>query len=1071
MFRTPAGHVWHPRLGHRHLHHKGPVGRKPGLGQPVSLHLSFSPALDYAAPAWRPGEDVSSAGWPKSSESSQISLRFLSDAVGHEVQQKQVVSFGPYQFEPHNAQLRRGKRVLPLTRKACEVLQYLVAHSGQLVTKDALFQAVWPETVVSEGVLTNCIAELRQALGDDAKRPRCIATVHRRGYRFLAPLHPQAPTPSPASQAPDLASAPAPSPLAADQPVSHPAPLPLVGREAELAHLHRLYMDTLHGQRRVVFVTGEAGIGKTALVETFVRGLSHELGLWIGHGQCIEQYGAGEAYLPLLEALGRLCRGPRGERLVALLVQYAPSWVVQLPALLSASALADLQHTLVGTTRARMLRELSVALDVVSAVHPLVLVLEDLHWSDPSTVEALAMLARRREPARLLVVSTYRAAEAVVRDHSLTTVKHELLARGQGVEVALSYLSPAAVHAYVAARIKDQGAAAALAPVVSRRTDGHPFFMVQVTDSLMQAGEPLLATPAALVALEQALPQGLRELIEAQLGRLTAEEQQVLEVGSVAGMEFAVASVAAGFQRSDVTIEAVCARLARRGQFLEERELETWPDGTVSGRYGFRHALYQDVLYQRLGRGWQARLHRQIGEWQEQAYGERAREVAAELAVHFERGRDYQRAVQYLQQAAENAARRNAHHEVIALVTKGLELLATLPETPARAQQELDFQLALGPALIATKGSAAPEVEQIYTRAQALCAQVGDTPQLFPALRGLWHFYFNRGALPMAWELGEQLLRLAQRTADPTHRLEAPYALGSTLFYLGDYAAARTQCEQGIARIDPTALPAQALYQGTAPGVGCLVIAAHTLWCLGYPAQALRRGQEALARARVLAHPYSLALAQYYAARLHHRRRDVPAVQAQAETMLTLATAQGFPLWAELGTFWQGWALAMQGEGGAGLARMHQSMAAILAIGVTLVRPVCLVLLAEAMGHTGQVAEGLRLLAEALAMFEASGHGDLLAEAYRLQGVLLLQQAVPETAQAEACFQQALTIARRQQAQSWELRAAMSLARLWQCQGKRSTAYELLAPIYHWFTEGFDTADLQEAQALLEELS
>ena len=220
-----------------------------------------------------------------------------------------------------------------------------------------------------------------------------------RGIGFSPP---PAPAPSPASQAPDLSFAPGLSP---------PLPPCLVGREADLARLHRLYTQALHGQRHVVFVTGEAGIGKTALVETFVQGLSHDPGLWIGHGQCIEQYGAGEAYLPLLEALDRLCRGPGGERLVALLAQYAPSWVVQLPALLSAGTLADLQHALVGTTRERMLRELSVALDVVSAVHPLVLVLEDLHWSDPSTVEALAMLARRREPARLLVVGTYRAAE------------------------------------------------------------------------------------------------------------------------------------------------------------------------------------------------------------------------------------------------------------------------------------------------------------------------------------------------------------------------------------------------------------------------------------------------------------------------------------------------------------------------------------------------------------------------------------------------------------------------------------------------------------------------------------
>ena len=291
------------------------------------------------------------------------------------------------------------------------------------------------------------------------------------------------------------------------------------------------------------------------------------------------------------------------------------------------------------------------------------------------------------------------------------------------------------------------------------------------------------------------------------------------------------------------------------------------------------------------------------------------------------------------------------------------------------------------------------------------------------------------------------------------------------MFFLGDYAAARAHCEQGIAHIDPVAQQAQALFQGPAPGVGCLAIAAHTLWCLGYPAQALRLGQEALAQAQALAHPYSLAFSRYYSALLHHRHRDAPAVQAQAEALLPLATAQGFQLWAELGTFCRGWALAMQGEGEAGLAQMHQGMAAVLAIRVTVLRPVCLVLRAEAAEHTGQIAEGLRLLAEALTAFEAGGQGDLLAEAYRLQGVLLLQQAVPDTAQAEACFHQALAIARHQQARSWELRAAMSLSRLWQQQGKPAAARELLEPIYDWFTEGLETADLQKARALLEALA
>src|SRR5215813_11338781 len=342
---------------------------------------------------------------------------------------------------------------------------------------------------------------------------------------------------------------------------------------------------------------------------------------------------------------------------------------------------------------------------------------------------------------------------------------------------------------------------------------------------------------------------------------------------------------------------------------------------------------------------------------------------------------------------------------------------------------------------------------------------------LLPTLWGLWRLSQSRGALPTARELAEQLVREAARTGDLTHRVQAHDALGATLFQLGAYAAARRQFAQALALCDPTTQRAQALHNVAAPGVRCLVIGANALWCLGFPTQAVQRCQEALALAQELAHPYSLVVAQHFAAFLHCHRREVPAVRAQAETLLALATAQGFPLYAGYGHGWQGWARAMQGTGAAGLAEMHQGLTLVVAAGQELARPLWLVRRGEAAGHVGQVAAGRRLLAEALAAFAASGRGDLLAEAHRLQGELWLRQIPPDTAQADTCFQQALAIARQQQARSWELRAALSLSRLWQQQGKCTEAYELLTPVYSWFTEGFDTADLQDAKALLEELA
>jgi predicted ATPase len=486
--------------------------------------------------------------------------------------------------------------------------------------------------------------------------------------------------------------------------------------------------------------------------------------------------------------------------------------------------------------------------------------------------------------------------------------------------------------------------------------------------------------------------------------------------------------------------------------------------------YLFKHALIQDAAYTSLLKGVRQQVHQQAAQVLEAQFPEAVATQPELVTRHYTEAGRTEQAIPYWQRAGQQALQRSANLEAVRHLTTALELLATLPETPALAQQELDLLLALGTAWQASKGAAAPEVEQTYARARALCAQVGDTPQLFPTLWGLSRFYRNQGALPMALELGEQLVQLAERAADPTHRLEAHEGLGTTLFYLGDYAAARTHLEQGVALIDPTTQGAQALRQGLASGVRCLFMAANTLWCLGYPAQAMRRSEEALALAQELAHPYSLAAVQFWAALLYARRWEVPAVQVRADALLTLATAHGLPLHVGTGTCWRGWALAMQGQGEVGLAELGQGLAVVMATGAALWRPLCLILLAEAAGSMGQVEEGLRLLAEALTVLEAIGRGDLLAQAYRLQGKLLLCQPVPDAPQAGACFQQTLAIAQRQQAKSWELRAAMSLSRLWQQQGKRTAACDLLAPIYGWFTEGFDTADLREAEGLLAEL-
>jgi predicted ATPase len=757
---------------------------------------------------------------------------------------------------------------------------------------------------------------------------------------------------------------------------------------------------------------------------------------------------------------------------MALLHQYAPSWLLHLPALIPVAEREALYRRAGGATRERMLRELAEAVEALTTTRPLVLVLEDLHWSDDATLDWLVYMARRREPARLVILGTYRPVEAAVQAHPVRRVRHQLQVHGQCVGMELASLSDGAVATYLAQRLPGARLPEGFARVLHQRTSGNPLFLGTMVDALVQQG--LLCVSATgwacvgdLTTVAVSLPETLRQLLERQVEQLAVEEQRLLEAASVAGAEFAVAAVAAAMHWSVEDVEERCAALARHGQFVRVCGTDAWPDGTVATRYGFLHALYREVFYERVPVGRRVRWHQQIGHRLEAGYEPQARALAAELAEHFVRGYDTVRAVRYLHAAGEQAVQRSAHQEALLHLTRGLALLHGLPETPARIQQELDLQLALGPALIATRGQASAEVEQAYVRAQALCHWLGKTPQIFPTLRGLWRCSLNRGALLTARELGEQCLLLAQHTAAPTPHLEAHEALGTVLFFLGEYAAAHRHLAQGLALIDRTTQRAEALRQSVAPGVWGLAVAANTLWCLGYPAQARRRCQEALVLAQEINHPYSLAVAQHFGLLLLQRRREVAAVQTQAAALLSLATSHGFPLFTGFGTYWHGWALAMQSQGEKGLPQIHQGMTTIVATGQTLTQPLCLATLAEAAGHVGPVDEGLHLLAKALSAFESTGRGDMMAEAYRLQGELLLRQAVPDAAQAETSFQQALAIAHRQQAKSWELRAAVSLSRLWQQQGKQDEAQQLLAPLYSWFTEGLDTADLQEAKALL----
>jgi predicted ATPase/DNA-binding winged helix-turn-helix (wHTH) protein len=981
--------------------------------------------------------------------------------------------FGDYELDTRLYELRHGGRPCKLEPQVFNVLAYLLQHHDRVVTKDELLEQLWPNQFISEVTLNHRIMAARKVIGDSGRAQRCIKTVHGRGYRFIAEV-----TLSEQSHAAPMRSAR--TPTTADtsaRPAALPQrpPWPFVARETELRQMQQCLTTAFSGMRQVAFIIGEAGIGKTTLVDTFVAQVLPADVVWIGRGQCIEQYGAGEAYLPLLEALGQLGRGPDGPGLVELLRQQAPHWLLQMPALLSSAEQEAIQRRCADTTRARMLRELAEAIETLTTERLLVLVLEDLHWSDDATLDWLALVARRRGVARLLVLGTYRPADALTRVHPVHTVVQELQRQGQATVLSLTYLAETDVAAYLAQRFGTVRFPAELVSLLHQHTTGNPFFLVTAVEELI--GQQVLVPLAEGWTLSGKLgtvgiPESVRQLIEQQLARLSTEAGEILVAASVAGREFAAAAVAASLGQTTEQIEACCDMLARRGQFIRPQGVTIWPDGTVTARYGFIHDLYHEVLYTRIPASRLVRWHRQIGARLEAGYGPRAREMAAELAMHFARGRDAPRAVVYLHHAADKALRRYANREAIDHLTQALAWLKTLPHAPEHLQQELALLTALGPALVAVQGYGSLDVEHTYLRARELCQQTGDALQLSQVLWGLATCYLVRAEHQTARDLGEQLLALAQRQQDTGLLCVGHFALGAALYCLGAFAPAHEHLAQSIALDDPQQSQTHPFLFGMDVGVFCRSWAAHALWHLGYPDQARMMSDTALARARVLAHPFSLALALNYAAICHQFCREERATSERAAAATVLCREHGFGYYLAWGPILQGWVGVAQGQGEAGITQMQDGLAAFQATGGKVRLPYYLALLAEACRHTGQNAAGLTLIADALAQAAATGEGWWQAELYRLQGELLVHEGGTHAVrEAEECVRLALTVARRQQAKSLELRVAMSLARLWQRQGRRSAAYGLLAPMYNWFTEGFDTPDLQEAKALLEELA
>jgi len=847
----------------------------------------------------------------------------------------------------------------------------------------------------------------------------------------------------------------------------------LVGREEEVGLLRRRWEQSKEGLGQVVLLSGEAGIGKSSLLAT-VRTQVVDEGYTRIAFRCSPYY-TNSALFPVITHLEHKFGFNRDDspadkldklEQVLRTTSLSLDEVVPPLATLLSVPLDDRYPALALSPQQQRQQTLDTLVGWLLAEadrQPLLAVWEDLHWVDPSTQELLGLLLEQTPRVPMLSVLTFRP------DFSPDWPAYSHL-----TPITLNHLERPQVEALIMHLAGDKTLPEGVVEHIVIKTDGIPMYVEELTKMFLESDHLREETDAYVLTRPLStvsIPDTLQDSLMARLDQLSAAKE-IAQLGAVLGREFTYEMLQAISPQDEKTVQAGLAQLV-------EAEMLYQRGRPPRARYIFKHALIQDSAYASLLRSTRQQMHQRIAQALEKQFSEMAEEQPELLAHHYTEAGYPSQAIPYWQRAGQRARQRSANREAIHHLTKGVELLAALPHTTDRSRQELDLLTTLGPALMVTGGYGAPKVEQVYTRARELCKQVGDLSRQFPILVGLARFYMNRGSLPTARDVGEQLLRLAQDMHETPLLSQSHSTLGSIMYFQGEVAPAQQHLEQSLSLYEPQTHPSRVLHYVSDPRVTSSCIMAMALWHLGYPDQALKRSHEALYLAQASSDLSSLAAGMYYVALLHQFRRETQATRERAEAAVRFCTEHGFALYLARGTIIRGWAVAAEGDKQEGIAQMRQGLASQHATSTGLGDPHRLALLAESYGNSGQAEEGLRILAEVSMTVGKTGEHRWDSELHRLKGELLVasegkrrrdEHEDEGLIKAEACFHQALDITRQQQAKSLELRVAMSLARLWQSQDKRQDAYDLLAPVYGWFTEGFDTADLIDARALLEEL-
>lgn len=963
--------------------------------------------------------------------------------IGTDSSPRAALAFSAFTIDLRGGQLLCAGRPVPLRPKTWAVLVYLAQRPGTLISRDELLDAVWPDVAVTPDTLTKSIGELRVALGDDTRQPRFIETVHRRGFRFLD-------TPSPQVEA-----------VAAEAATGDQS-RPFVGRESEMQRLTACFERASRGERQMVFLSGAAGVGKSTLVEAFLQAPALRAAAAIGAGASIEQHGEREAYMPVLEALERLARGAQRERVTALLGAAAPSWLAQLPWLAEADA-ALWARSRQASRPERMLREAVALLEGLATDVPLVLALEDLHWSDPSTIDLLARIGQRREPARLLILVTYRPAEVAVHDHPLGTMVRSLRGQRRCVELPVHDLSGQAVQRYLEMRFAGATLPPGLAEGLHQHTDGNPLFLRAVVDHMTSRGWILDTAPGWSFAAMPAqpafgVPDDARDMVGLQIDSLPPTDRRVLEAAGVAGRDCSPGLLAAVLERDLAEVEGSCETLARGQRFLR-----LVGDGAAP-RYGFVHELYRQAVYHDIPTSRRQRLHRRVGAALEAELGARAAEQAAALANHCEQGGDHAAALDYLAVAAERARRRAAPREACEYLEHALELVANLPDPAERRRRELALLVALAPVVNERSGTASAALLETCERALALCDHADGLPLRFAISYALCHVYAMRADVARVDVVSRAIDDLAERLGGTEHRLLADSIRCRTAMYQGRFADSCREAQRVFAAAAAgTTLPETTF--GADPLVASRNHFAVSAWMLGDLPAARAATAQLAATARDAA-PFTRTAAGFFVGLLAVLDRDAPQVLQSVEPILVLAEEHGFAQWLPMLAALRGWAQVRLGEIDAGMDGLRQARATHAANGSSVFSTFILAFLAEGCLRRGDIDGGLRFVDEGLAVSAATMERMCAAELWRLKGELLLAAGGRRRAQGEAALQRAIEEARADQARMLGLRVAVSLARVWMETDRSAAARDLVGAALAGIA-GDDHDDLREAHALL----